>query len=242
MSRVDLVTVRLTWADGARVPPVPHLLRGAVAARFLDNALFHQHEGDRVVYRYPLVQYRWDKQGAVILGLGEAARFLTTVEWAGMELHLGEYPVTVQDAVCTFQSHDICPAARLLRYRLVTPWLPFSQENFERYRAMSLATQPAERDRLAVAGLLVALRGWGVEFRDRLYAAFEVRRPRTCRYKGVSLLGFEGDLLANVDLPDGFAFGRATSHGYGWLCREGDPSSLQRSSNHDDSPANAFGR
>jgi hypothetical protein len=84
---------------------------------------------------------------------------------------------------------------------------------------MKAEERAAERDRLAVAELLMALRGVGVEFPGRLFAAVEVRSACPCRYKDLTLLGFRGTLLANVDLPDGFGIGRATSHGYGWLSR-----------------------
>jgi hypothetical protein len=99
--------------------------------------------------------------------------------------------------------------------------------------------EAAERDRLAVAGLLIALRGCGVELAGRLYAAFELRATQPCRYKHVELLGFRGRLLANVDLPDGFALGRAVSHGYGWLCRDSAPGSDRRQDNDHDPAADA---
>jgi hypothetical protein len=236
MSAVDLVTVRLTWAEEGSVRSSPDLLRGAVAGRFPDNPLFHQHDGERVVYRYPQVQYRWDRDGPVLLGLGEGARFLSAVEWAGMELRIGDRPLTVRDAVCTFRRHEIRPTTGLVRYRLAAPWLPFSQENYRRYQSMNAEERLAERDRLAVAGLLIALRGFGVEFPCRLYAAFESAAARPCRYKGVDLLGFRGRLLTNVDLPDGFAFGRAVSHGYGWLRRD-DFRTPSRTTDHDADPA-----
>jgi hypothetical protein len=61
-----------------------------------------------------------------------------------------------------------------------------------------------------------------VEVRERLFAAVEAVVPQRCNYKGVELLGFWGLVLVNVELPPGFAFGRAVSHGYGWVTREGD--------------------
>jgi hypothetical protein len=217
VSAVDLLTVRLAWAEDVPVRPAPHLLRGAVAGLFPDNPLFHQHDGPRCLYRYPQVQYRWDDEGPLLLGLGEGARFLAGVAWAGTRLRLGERAVTVRDAVCSFRRHEIRPAPRLRRYHFAAPWLPLSQENYQRYRALGPLGQEAERDRLAVAGLLIALRGFGVEFPGRLFAAFELRSALPCRYKGVELLGFLGRLLANVELPDGLALGRAVSHGYGWV-------------------------
>ena len=111
----------------------------------------------------------------------------------------------------------------LIRYRFMAPWLPLNQELYQRYRELSQAGQIRERDRLAVAGLLISLRGFGVEIAGRLFAAFEIRSSRACPYKGVQLIGFRGRLLTNLDLPDGFALGRAVSHGYGWIEREDQP-------------------
>lgn len=217
MNNVDLMTVRLTWAEVQHVRPSSPCLRGAIAGLFPDNPLFHQHDRERVVYRYPRVQYRWDREGPMILGIGEGARFLATVEWVGMELRIANQLLTIRDAVCSFRRHEIRPSPRLTRYRFVAPWLPLSQENYQRYRSMNPCEQAAERDRLAVAGLLIAMRGFGVEFPSRLFAAFELQQSKPCPYKGVDLVGFRGCLLANVDLPDGFAIGRAVSHGYGCL-------------------------
>jgi hypothetical protein len=220
MTAVDLLTVRLTWVEQIPTRPAAHLLRGAVAALFPGNPLLHQHDGGKVIYRHPLVQYRWDRDGPTLFAIGHAARFLAGIDWVGRHLRIGEQCVTIRDAVCAFRRHTIRPAERLLRYRFMAPWLPFNQENHRRYQSLPFAGREAERDRLAVAGLLIALRGCGVDFPGRLYAAFECRAAQPCRYKGVALVGFRGRLLANVDLPDGFALGRAVSHGYGWLCRE----------------------
>jgi hypothetical protein len=242
MSAVDLVTIRLTWAEDVPPRPDAHLLRGAVAGLFPGNPLFHQHDGQGVLYRHPQVQYRWDHDGPILFGINEGARFLASVDWPGRVLRIGDRPLTVRDAVCSFRRHEIRPSERLLRYRFMAPWLPLNQENYRRYQSLAPGAQEAERDRLAVAGLLVALRGFGVEFLARLYAAFDLHATRPCRYKGVDLLGFRGRLLTNVDLPDGFALGRAVSHGYGWLCRDDSAPPPQGASDDRDSVAAHPGR
>jgi hypothetical protein len=205
VNEVDVVSVRLAWVQAPSVGQAvgSRLLRGALASRFPNNALFHQHEEGGTVYRYPCVHYRWDAQGPWLWGLG-----------AGVDSE-----VEVREADCQYGRHAIRPADRLLRYRFGAPWLPLSQENYRRYRELPAQEQADERDRLAVAGLLSAMKGQGVWFPERLYAAFERWREHACRYKDVDLLGFTGTLLANIDLPDGFALGRAVSHGYGWVSR-----------------------
>jgi hypothetical protein len=217
MTAVDLVTIRLVWAEDVALRPSPHFLRGAIGGCFPDNPLFHQHDGERLLYRYPLIQYRWDQSGPWLLGLGAGAQFLKETEWIGMQLNLGGCAVTVRDAVCAFRFHEIRATGRLCRYRFAAPWLPLSQDNYARYQRLSRIERCLELDRLAVAGVLLGLRGFGVEFSERLYAAFEMKSARPCEYKGVQVMGFTGCLMANVDLPDGFAIGRAVSHGYGWI-------------------------
>jgi hypothetical protein len=218
---VDQITVRLRLAGGTP-PPAPQRLRGAIAARFPGDPLFHQHAGDGLLYRLPRIQYRWDGEGPVLLGLQEGARRLLEVDWPGMELRLGNGRVTVAEAECAFQQFDVRMASHLLRYRLMAPWLPFSQENYARYRGLGPAAQAVERDRLARAGILIGLRGLGVEVSERLFVAVEGVSPERCDYKGIDLLGFWGRVLANLELPPGFAFGRSVSHGYGWVVPETD--------------------
>src|SRR5262249_41220387 len=156
---------------------------------------------------------RWDASGPVLVGLEEGARRLLEVEWPGMELRLGNERLTIAEAECGFQRFEVRMAPHLLRYRLAAPWLPFSQENYTRYRGMGDAPQAQERDRLARGGILIGLRGLGVEIIERLFVAVEAVIPERCNYKGVDLLGFWGRLLVNVELPAGFAFGRSVSHG-----------------------------
>ena len=109
-----------------------------------------------------------------------------------MELDLEDQRVTVRDAICNFRRHEIRPALQLRRYRFAAPWLPLSQENYQRYQDLEPADRRTELDRLAVAGTLIGLRGFGVKFADRLYAGFEMRSIRPCRYKDVNMLGFNG--------------------------------------------------
>jgi hypothetical protein len=230
VNELQIAVVRLIWIDPNPGPPAPRLLRGAIADRFRGNALFHQHGSEGLVYRYPRIQYRWDHSGAAVIGFGDGVQSLMDLPWPGLSLRLGSRFLTVLDAECSLRRHVVKPTDRLIRYRFGSPWIPFNQDNIPRYRAMSPEEQAAERDRLAVAGLLIGLRGLGVGISFRLYASFESRASQRasfesrasqrCEYKNLSLTGFRGTLLANLDLPDGMAIGRAVSHGYGWLTRE----------------------
>jgi hypothetical protein len=195
------------------------LLRGAIGQLFADDPLFHQHDRDGLRYRYPKIHYRWDQQGPFLVAFGEGAEAAIRQPWPGMELRLGDRSITVLEIQSSLIRHVVQPTDRLVRYTFGAPWIPFDQDNYRRYQALQAQDKAQECDRLAVAGILMALRGLEIEVSQRVYAAFEFRKSQPCKYKAIQLIGLRGSLVVNLDLPDGLAIGRAVSHGYGWLMR-----------------------
>lgn len=194
-------------------------LRGALAAAFRGDDLFHQHDlvTGKPLYRYPRVQYRWHDGRGLVVGWGEAAGRLVALPWLDLNLQLGEDAVVISDAVLTLSPGEFAVAEQLVYYRLASPVLLFNQDNYRRYQAMGDRAQRSERDRLLVSNLLIAMRGLDVTFPERLHATFVQTRTASCRYKGETLLGLIGELATNAVLPDGFAIGHAVSHGFGWM-------------------------
>ncbi len=193
-------------------------LRGALARLFSGDDRFHQHDAQgRVLYRYPPVLYRWNRDKALIAGWGDAAQLLPNLPWLDLELTLDEDQVEVGDALIRCHSADIAYSPRLHHYRLVNPVLLFNQDNYRRYQVMNAEEKHQEQDRLLIAQLLTALRNLGAELPGHLYATLIEPRSTRCHFKQQELLGLGGRLLCNLSLPPGFAFGHAVSHGYGWV-------------------------
>ena len=218
--KIRMTTVRLQWREPIGGPPKPHLLRGAIANAFPDEPLFHQHSDKGFLYRYPLIQYRWRGGEGILAGFEEGAATLARVPFNDLPLMLGGNRATVMNAEISCREEIITVSPRLLRYRFVAPWLPFNQDTYEPYLALDEQAKRYERDRLAVANLLLLLKGLGIRIDERLYAIVEVRKTVSCRYKDQTMLGFLGSFVTNVDLPNGVAIGRAVSHGFGWLERD----------------------
>lgn len=221
MNAINLVTIDFVWDAPDQARWSPFQLRGALGRIHPGEPLFHQHdESGNVLYRYPRVHYRRTRRGAQVVGFGQAIQALTTISWPGLVLRLGRNDVTIRDVEYCFHRHQVAIADELIRYQFGSPWLPFNQKTHQRYCNVPTRGQPAERDRLARAGLLMSLKQLDVWIQERVFAAVEITRSQHCLYKDVRMLGFQGVLITNLDLPDGFALGRAVSHGYGWIVRQ----------------------
>ena len=220
LTKIPCAQVALRWdrelAGGAETRA--RQLRGALAQAFSADDLFHQHDANgKPLYRYPLVQYRWQGGQGLVVGWGAAASRLLALPWLDLTLQLGEESVTVGDAALTLRYEPFGVSEQLLPYRLVTPALLLKSENYRRYQGLDERGQRAERDRLLVSNLLTAMRGLDIHFPVQLYAAFTRSRLRPCHYKGQELIGIDGEMACNAVLPEGLAIGHAVSHGFGWL-------------------------
>jgi hypothetical protein len=211
--------------DGDAVRGDPQRLaawwRGAVASIFRTETAFHGHDGDRTVARYPEVHYRWTPEGPTLFAIGSAAHLAMAHPWPGRAVRIGEQERRVVQVEWSVTAVQRSFSRRLVRYDLGAPWIALNQENHAGYRAMSSAARRAELDRILVGNLLSMSKGLGWFYGpgETVYAAFEPAREVHCEVKGVSLIGFEGSFVSNLDLPDDLAVGRSVSLGFGWFRR-----------------------
>lgn len=203
----------------------PHQLaawwRGAVASRFPTETAFHGHEGDRTIARSPEVHYRWIDGRPALFAIGAASQQAMAHPWPGVTVRLGEDERRVAQVEWTVATLQRSFSRQLVRYDLGAPWIALNQENHTRYRTLGRPARRAELDRILVGNLLTMSKafGWFYERHETVYAAFEPHDEVPCVVKEVSLLGFEGSFVTNLDLPDDLALGRSVSHGFGWFRR-----------------------
>jgi hypothetical protein len=77
---MHLKTLRLTLKSDRPVEETSAKLRGFFATRFTEYALLNQHINvDKLLYRYPRIQYKILEGEAVVLGIEEGAEVLKEI-------------------------------------------------------------------------------------------------------------------------------------------------------------------
>ena len=88
---MHLKTLRLTLKSDRPVEASAAKLRGFFATRFTEYALLHQHiDVDKLLYRYPRIQYKILEGAAIVLGIEEGAEVLKEVYDKYDTIQLGE--------------------------------------------------------------------------------------------------------------------------------------------------------
>jgi len=200
--------------------PMTKSFRGAICSLDPSNPLLcHRDENNNYIYAYPFVHYRWPPGGnkGYVVGFGEGAKYLLNLNVVGKTLTLDDDRVTVVAANISTAPLEFAQSDDLRRYRLLSPWLPFNKKAYEEYQRSNQDKRKTLLDRICRNHLVSAMSDLGQYPDWRVQAAVDVQETSSVLYKDTELFAVWGNIICNVRLPAGFAFGRKVSAGFGWL-------------------------
>ncbi len=182
--------------------------------------LFHNHLSDKEYqYRYPLVQYRTDKQQASILVFNQAIqsfqKILAESDWT---LNWKRNPFSLTITQLNSEEHELSMSPHMLPYQ-VNNWLALKQDNYLIWQKCKNMT---ERSQLLERVLVGHLLGFATQMGWKLPERLEVNllylhQIKQINYRGNPVLAFDISFEANIELPNKIGLGKGLSLGYGVL-------------------------
>ncbi|GAA4001944.1 hypothetical protein GCM10022408_11570 [Hymenobacter fastidiosus] len=216
LTTITLPEIRLRVRDA-------HKLRGYFGELFREHSpLLHNHYEDGTFrQQYPLVQYKVLDGTPTLVGLGEGAALLVELFLRIRELDIDGRHYPVQAKHIEHRTEAIGPVAGLRRYRFETLWMPLNQDNHRQYQTQSAAEQQAQLTRILTNNMLALLKAVGAYASDMplLLVHLLPGEPVVTQFKNQSMLGFMGEFVANIALPDGVGLGKSVARGFGAVRR-----------------------
>jgi len=190
-------------------------LRGFFATKFSDYALLHQHNVDRLVYSYPLVQYKVIDGTPMVVGINEGAEVLKEVYDKFDEMRLGEDVYEVVERGIFVQDVEFGLGDKIHAYEFVTPWLALNQKNYMKFYGLKSRDEQVEFLRKILTGNLLSMsKSLDYQVPDRIKCDLQVRMMKN-RLKDVNVMAFVGRFQANFLIPDYLGVGKSVSRGFG---------------------------
>ncbi len=214
-----LKILRLTLHSDAPMSGDGAKLRGFFATSFNEYALLHQHVTDKLIYRYPLIQYKMLQGSPLVLGINEGAEVLKEVYDKFDVIKLGESSYSIMERGVILRSEEFGCCPEIYSYRFVTPWLALSQKNYPRYRD---ASQEGSRDllrRILVGNILSASKGLGYVAKEHIRLEVGGMQDEICLLKGSKVTGIRGEFTTNFSIPELIGLGKSVSRGFGAVTR-----------------------
>lgn len=212
-------TLVIQFANELSAKEIP-LFRGAVIQSMEESSiLFHNHDGEKFRYSYPLIQYKRIKGKAAIVCVGEGteaignllANKLTTIQ-------IGEKTIAMEvERTSAYQTIVACEDT-IFHYSLRN-WIPLNSTNYAAYSSTdSLASHIEMLEKILVGNIMSFLKGVGIQMDDQVKAFITaVENKHLVQYKGVAMTCFNIKFNTNLRLrlPLFIGLGKGTSLGFG---------------------------
>lgn len=202
------------------------LARGFFGNAFRGEVLAHHHlisdEGvnsaSKVLYRYPLVQYKALDGDLLILGIEEGVNLVN--RFAHFEyINLNSNRLAVVETYFHHCKGEFGISESQIKYQFVTPWLALNEKNIKKYkRCQSFREARQMLGHILVANILSMAKGLGYTVENKICTTIHARQCN-CSLKGNPMLGFIGTFSSNFKLPSYSGLGKSVSRGYGTIAR-----------------------
>lgn len=215
---MEIKTMSVMFKNRLSFREVP-LLRGALLhLADGDSTLFHDHIGDKLRYRYPLVQYRESGGYASLFCLGDGVvaveSLLCAVSSAEVRIGRREEKLLVDSE--TRRTDELVLSDEVQEYN-IHRYLPLNQENYAKYKATdSIVDRYQMIEKCLVGNILSFAKSMGMFFEQQIKVKIlDVANTHEYTYKKVRMLGFDLRFKTNVVLPRYIALGKGVSIGFG---------------------------
>lgn len=194
------------------------LLRGAVVAMAgREHILFHNHQGDKLVYSYPLIQYKTIYKKPHLLcidqGVDEVHHFFENMQEG---IFLGERAYELKVGNINLNQFTMQVWDKAFHYRLYN-WLPLNQKNYDLYHSLDDEQKQKNLLQKTLTGNILSMgKGIGWEIDKHITTQItDIEDVRLVRVKNIKREAFSIKFKSNVFLPNHIGLGKNASLGFG---------------------------
>jgi hypothetical protein len=211
---MNLLVFTLTLASTHPIKGSGAQLRGFFATKFNEYNLLHQHNTDKFIYQYPMVQYKMIGRTPTVIGINDGAEVLKEIydEYDKINLDGNEYEIVERGI--TYKKEDFGISEKLVKYDFVTPWFALNQENHRKYLSSDKEQQADLLNRNLTGNMLSMSKSLGYQVPERIKCHTELKARRSS-LKGNEILAFKGSFVTNFQIPDYLGLGKSVSRGFG---------------------------
>lgn len=194
------------------------LFRGAII-NSLDNKLllFHDHDGDKLRYNYPLIQYKRIGGCAAIQCLNQGTEEIGELFASNrFTLHLDDRIIEAEIASIVPSKFNIQTWDKSFSYT-IRRWLAFNSENYQKFLQMeSIVDRVVFLENILKGNILSFAKGLSIWIDGTVTCKItKLSDPFTVEVKGVKMMSFNAEFLTNVSIPDFIGLGKHVSIGFG---------------------------
>ncbi len=194
-------------------------LRGFFADQFREYSLLHHHlDGNKYLYKAPLIQYKIIDSKPLVIGINEGADVLQEIYREIDYLKIGTSTYAITEKVITLRTDYFGITDKNISYSFITPWLALNEENYDRYiRAGTWVKRQELLQRILIGNIISLSKALGYTVSESIKANIIKLKEVNTKLKDTPMLGFYGTFKVNFEIPDYWGIGKSVSRGFGTI-------------------------
>lgn len=191
-------------------------IRGYLGNKYKDIDLLHNHSGDKLIYRYPLVQYKILNEFPIIIGINEAANIVASIGVMDDELIINGEEYNVFEKQIIKSSINYGCIDDYIEYEFITPWIALNQKNSIKYLDSNKVEKEDILKRILIGNIISMSKSLGYTVNKEINCWINLKEKEVM-FKGIKHIGFIGEFRVNFNIPNYFGIGKSVSRGFGTI-------------------------
>jgi hypothetical protein len=190
-------------------------MRGFFATKFNDYIELHNHNTDKFVYRYPLVQYKFVKGDPLLIGINEGTVILREIFDKFETININGRDYEIIERSMKIRNEEFGLSNKIYFYEFMHPWFALSAKNLDKFKLAENNEERAEILRSILKGNLISMsKSLGYTVPGQIKCDIDLL-PTKSRFKDMGITSFDGGFMANFCIPDHLGIGKSVSKGFG---------------------------
>lgn len=214
---LDFFKADLTLSEPIDLMTLPKI-RGYLGRQFQEDSFFHQHEDEKLAYRYPLIQYKALNRRLTLLGIQEGSQSLKNALSKIEILELDNRTLKVEKIDTAEWQFEPRPLKSFQIYEFKSPYFAFNEKNYAQYQVLhDLKERKKFLNKILTGNILSCLKGLGIWVSERIETDLFLEKAKIIEFKGQNFTGIEGEFACNFLLPPFIGLGKSVSRGFGTI-------------------------
>jgi len=217
----QLKILRVYFKNKLRFNELPAFRSAVSNIAGLEHILFHHHEGDGFLYKYPKIQYRISSGRPVIVCMDTAIEELFNFFSNEKKIfHRKDRKENLEVTSIRQYNYLLRIMDKMFNYR-ISEWLPLNQDNYKKFNQITAAKERIIfLEKILIGNIISFAKGVEWTINDEIKVNFLSEPEFSIKpVKEVKMQVFRVNFETNIFLPEMIGLGKLASIGYGNIKR-----------------------
>lgn len=208
--KLILDNINLSQRDASKI-------RGFITSNYIEFEELHNHDGDKYIYRYPLIQYKVLNNKPCIIGINDGIEVLNKISDTLSYIDIENKRYDIYEKIVHLYQCKFGVSNELIKYKFISPWMCLNEINFKKYININENEKNELLKKILIGNIISMSKGLKYTVNEKINVDINLKQT-VVKFKNQNMLCFKGHFKTNFIIPNELGIGKSVSRGFGTVC------------------------